>query len=208
MRESSKQSVLFPDLFRKPVRVAFDEPNTTSDGGAVLLKQVDERLGLTGRLARCLVDRRQPGKVRHRLEELLRQRVYGIACGYEDANDAGRLKDDPLHKLLVGRDPFDGEALASQPTLSRFENGVRRVDLYRMGVALAEAVIAWQRRRRRARRVKRITIDLDATADETHGGQQLSLFNGHYGCWCYLPLLGYLIAGSRLDRFAGPNWTL
>ena len=124
--DTTRQSVLFPRLFEgKPVVAKFDQEHSSSDGGALLLKAVDERLGLSRRLAGCIEDRRQPGKIQHELEELLRQRMFGIACGYADANDAARIGDDPIHKLLAGRDPVAGEALASQPTLSRFENRVR-----------------------------------------------------------------------------------
>jgi hypothetical protein len=123
----------------------------SSDGGAVLLKSVDTHLGLTTRVAGALVDARQPGKVRHQAIELLRQRVFGLACGYADCNDAARLADDPVHKLLVGRDPLEGAALASQPTLSRFENAVSWIELRNMAHALADTVIEQQRRVRRGR---------------------------------------------------------
>lgn len=122
MSEQSVQTVLFPDLFAKPLVAQFDTPQLSSDGGAILLKAIDDRLGRTARLAACLPEWRQVGKVEHDLLTLIRQRGFGLACGYRDANDAARLKDDPIHKLLVGRDPVAGAALASQPTLSRFEN--------------------------------------------------------------------------------------
>jgi hypothetical protein len=96
--------------------------------GALLLKGADERLGLTTSLAACVRDARQPGKVTHAPLELFQQCVFGIALGYPDANDARSLADDPIHKLLLGRDPIGGEALSSQPSLSRFENGVRRCE--------------------------------------------------------------------------------
>src|SRR5881296_3713268 len=108
----------------KPIVAAFDQPHASSDGGAVLLKSLDTQLQLTKRLAGCLVDQRQPGKVQHQTLELVRQRVFGLACGYADCNDAERLADDVIHKLLLDRDPIAGRALASQPTLSRFENAV------------------------------------------------------------------------------------
>ncbi|MGH7186669.1 MAG: IS1380 family transposase, partial [Pseudomonadota bacterium] len=168
----------------------FDMAHASSDGGAVLLKAIDATLGLTERLADALRDARQPGKVRHQVIELLRQRVFGVACGYADCNDAARLAHDPIHKLLVDRDPLTGAALGSQPTLSRFENGVRRVELYALGEALADTVIASHQRRLKRRRVRRITIDLDPTDDPTHGQQELAFFNGHYDNWCYLPLIG------------------
>src|SRR2546428_3879773 len=108
----------------KPVVALFDMPHASSDGGAVLLKGLDTQFQLTKRLATCIIDGRQPGKVQHQTLELLRQRVFGLACGYADCNDAARLADDAIHKLLLDRDPIAGPALASQPTLSRFENAV------------------------------------------------------------------------------------
>lgn len=172
----------------KSIVARFDQPHASSDGGALLLKAVDDRLGLTWRLASAIRDRRQPGKVAHPLRDLLRQRVFGLACGYADCNDAARLAADPIHKLLLERDPLDGAALGSQPTLSRFENAVGRADLYRLGTALADAVLTYHRERLGAG-VRLITIDLDATNDPTHGQQQFALFNGYYDTWCYLPLI-------------------
>lgn len=188
---TTTQTVLFPDLFDKPLIARFDQPRGSSDGGAILLKAADQRLGLTARLAACFPDARQAGKIDHEIVDLFRQRVFAIACGYADCNDAARLADDPIHKMLVGRDPIDGDPLASQPTLSRFENAVSRTALFRMAQALGEAVVETQRRRRRGK-AKLITIELDPTDDPTHGGQQLSLFNGHYDTWCYLPIVGFL----------------
>ncbi len=188
---TTTQCVLFPGLFGRPLVARFDQQHGSSDGGAVLLKAADAGLRLTARLAACLPDDRQAGKVRHELLELLRQRVYAIACGYPDGNDAARLADDPVHKMLVERDPIDGDPLASQPTLSRFENAVRPRHLYRMGEALAEVVIEGQRRRRRGR-ARHIALELDPTDDPTHGGQQLSFFNGHYDTWCYLPVAAFV----------------
>jgi hypothetical protein len=172
----------------KPVVVRFDQEHSSSDGGALLLKAVDDRLRLSERLAACVEDPRQPGKVRHAMWDLLRQRMYGIGCGYPDANDAGRLVDDPIHKLLLERDPIAGERLASQPTLSRFENTPRRADLYRMADALAGAVIEHHRGRLRGR-VQRITVDMDPTDDPTHGQQELAFYNSHYQSWCYQPVV-------------------
>jgi Transposase DDE domain group 1 len=146
-KDITGQSVLFPNLSRRPVVLKFDQRHGSSDGGAILLKACDERLCLTQRLASCIVDARQAGKVEHSIQDLVRQRLYGIACGYPDGNDAARLAEDPIQKLLVGRDPLSGPALASQPTLSRFENAPRRADLYQMGEALAECVIERHRKR-------------------------------------------------------------
>ena len=135
------QTVLFPDLFDKPLVATFDRQHASSDGGAVLLKAAERVYGLVAGFARCLVDRRELGKIRHTLTELLGQRIFGIACGHPDGNDADHLADDPIHKLLLGRDPVAGEALASQPTISRFENGVGRSALYELARELAMRVI-------------------------------------------------------------------
>ena len=156
------QTVLFPDLFDKPLVATFDRQHASSDGGAVLLKAAERVYGLVAGFARCLVDRRELGKIRHTLTELLGQRIFGIACGHPDGNDADHLADDPIHKLLLGRDPVAGEALASQPTISRFENGVGPSALYVLARELAMRVIERHRRRLEGR-ARRITIDLDPT---------------------------------------------
>ena len=193
-------SVQFVSLFPTPVVMAFDQRQGSSDGGALLLKAADRSLSLISRLAACVADPRQPGKVDHSFEALLAQRMYGIACGYADANDAARLAQDPIHKLLLTRDPVTGPALASQPTLSRFENAIGAAALYRMAEALADTVIERHRRRLRGR-VKRVTIDLDPTDDPTHGAQQLTFFNSHYDTWCYLPLVGFLSFNTEREQY-------
>ena len=104
--------MLFPDIFPKPVVAQFDQRQGSSDGGAILLKAADRRIQLTQVLAVCLQDERQPGKVDHEMEELLGQRIFGIACGYADAKDAARLAEDPVHKMLIGGDPVEGQDLA------------------------------------------------------------------------------------------------
>ena len=199
--DTTAQSVVFNDLFGKQVVARFDQPDSSSDGGALLLKACDERLGLTRALAACIADARQPGKVVHTLQDLVRQRVFAIACGHEDCNDAARIGSDPVHKLLLERDPITGEPLASQPTLSRFENAAGPKTLMRMGCALADTVIQRQRRRRRGRAApKRITIDLDPTDDPTHGAQQLTFFNAHYDTWCYLPMAAFVQFDGEVEQ--------
>jgi hypothetical protein len=111
------------------------------------------------------------------------------------------IAEDPIQKLLLGRDPVQGAALASQPTLSRFENAPRRADLYRMGEALMQSVIELHRKRLGSRKVKHVTIDLDPTDDPTHGGQQLTFFNGHYDSWCYLPVVGFVSFNRESEQF-------
>jgi hypothetical protein len=200
-QDSTAQTVLFPEIFSKVVVAKFDQEHGSSDGGALLLKAVDEELGLSERLAACVEDPRQAGKVRHEMLELWRQRMFGIACGYADANDAARLAGDPIHKLLVERDPIGEEPLASQPTLSRFENTPRRADLYRVADALADGVIAHHRRRLRGK-AYRVTIDLDPTDDPTYGQQEFSFYNGHYRNWCYLPMVATIVFNGEAEQYA------
>jgi len=117
---TTTECLLFPDIFDRPVVAKFDQRQGSSDGGAVLLKAANQRLGLTSALAACLKEERQSGKILHEIEELLTQRVMGMALGYEDANDAAPGRRSGA-QALVDREPIDGEDLASQPTLSRFE---------------------------------------------------------------------------------------
>ena len=189
MDNPTQQSVLFPDLFSKPVHVGFSREPLSSYGGVILLAVRDRHLRLTEKLAGCLQDRRQAAKVDHSLLDQLRQRVTSLAIGCPDGNDAAHLREDPMLKLACRRDPIRGPALASQPTLSRFENSVTARQALAMGSALAETVLAEQARRRCRRKLRRIVIDLDPTCDPTYGGQQLTLFNGYYDTYCYLPLI-------------------
>jgi len=200
MTDSTTQTVLFPDLFSKPVVAAFDQDNSSSDGGAILIKGIDSRLRLSERLATCIFDQRDPDMVEHTVHDLLRQRVYGLACGYTDCNDAAHLRNDPIHKLVLDRDPIDGNPLGSQPTLSRFENAASRKDLFRLGAELAEIVVD-NHARRLGGKARLITIDLDPTDDPTHGQQQLSFFNSHYDSWCYLPLVGTLQFNDESEKY-------
>jgi hypothetical protein len=193
------QTVLFSDLADRPLVATFDQPHASSDGGAILLKAADRRLGLLAALTGTVPDARASARVTHAVGDLVAQRVFAIACGHPDGNDADRLADDPIHKLLLGRDPIDGDRLASQPTISRFEHTAAPRMLLAMGVALAETVIA--RHRQRRRRVRLITLDLDVTEDQTHGAQQLTFFNGFYDHWCYLPLVASLTFDDEARQY-------
>ena len=186
MSKTTRQGVLFQDLFHKPVSVTFSEQTLSSDGGLLLLKARDRHLGLTVTMTRALRDRRQAGKVQHALLEQLQQRVYAVACGYPDVNEAAALAHDPIFKLACGR-RLPSADLASQPTLSRFENAPRRSDLYRLQVAMLDTIL--KQLRGRHRRARRIWIDVDPTCTPTHGEQQLTFFNGYYDTHCYLPLV-------------------
>src|ERR1700686_645142 len=198
--DSTTQCLLFPGIFCKPVVAEFDQREGSSDGGALLLKAADRHYGLVAGLASCLRDERQAGKVDHSLRDLVGQRVFFLACGFPNKNDAAHLSEDPIHKLLLDRDPIEGRDLASQPTLSRFENGVGVKEPYRVGEFLAESVIRRHGKRLR-HRAYRVTIDLDPTDDPTHGAQQIPFFNGHYDNWCYLPVMGFVSFNDEAEQY-------
>jgi len=197
---STTERLLFPEIFAKPVVLEFDQRQGSSDGGAVLLKAAENRYGLIASMSGCLRDPRQTGKVDHSLRDIFAQRVFSIACGYADANDSARLAADPMHKMLLDRDPVTGLDMASQPTLSRFENAAGPRQLYSMGAALAESVIE-RHAKRLHHRARRVTIDLDPTDDPTHGAQQLSFFNSHYDNACYLPMMGFVTFNDEADQY-------
>lgn len=200
MNDSARtQSVLFKGLAPKPLAVRFEDERTSSDGGAILLKAADRRLKMVSSMASSFTDQRDASRVKHEVEELLSQRIFGIACGYEDGNDAARIASDPVMKTLAGRDPF-GDDLASQPSISRFECSATSKDMFRMGMSLAKTVIDSQRRGREGW-AKRITIDLDQTPDPTHGSQQGSLFNAHYDTYCYIPLVAAISFSGEPDQY-------
>src|SRR6516165_2668003 len=162
MVDSATRTHRFPTLAGIPLEAAFDAGRLTSDGGLPWLAEADQALGLCAALAACVPDWRH-GPVRHALETLVRQRVYQIACGYEDQNDATSLRTDPLLKLVCGRLPLSGADLASQPTLSRLEQAA--ADRHTI-TALAEALVAlYVRERGRAGAPARVVLDLDGTAD-------------------------------------------
>ncbi len=171
-----------PLLPHKPVVVDFDGGDLSSDAGFLPLALADQAMQLTRRLAEAVADPRDPGRVEHSLQELFQERIYLIAQGYEDAVDANTLREDRLLKVAVGRDP-EAAPLASQSTLSRFENAITPADLKRLGQVLIDAFLA-----RCGPAPQQIVLDLDPFVDECHGAQQLVLFNGHYDCHCYLPL--------------------
>jgi hypothetical protein len=168
-----------------PLAVDFRGGRLTSDGGWAWVAEADTVLGLTAALAVVLPDLRHR-RGRHTLEELLRQRVYQIAAGYADQNDADTLRHDPLLKLVCGRLPESGPALASQPTLSRLENGFSARDCYRLAEALGAVYLA---ERERDGAPTHIVLDLDSTDDPTHGEQEGSGYHGYFRQHMYHPLL-------------------
>ncbi len=167
------------------IRADFSGGQITSDAGLLPLRAFDQRHHLTRDWAACLRDPRQDTRVHHESLALLRQRIYQIVAGYEDANDASRLRHDPLLQIVA--DQKLGDALGSQPTLSRWENSPSGRDLVRLQDLLLQQFIALCGQQVRQR--GQILLDIDSTDDPTHGQQQLSFFNGAYGQHMYHPML-------------------
>jgi hypothetical protein len=190
------------------LEAAFDGGRLTSDGGLVWLAEADSELGLCERVAEHVPEWRKR-KGRHSLQALVRQRVFQIACGYEDQNDSDSLREDPLLKLLCGSLPQSGANLASQPTISRLENAPSASACYRMADAIFELYLT---ERGKEGVPERIVLDFDSTDDPTHGDQEGSFYHGYYGQHMYHPLLvfdgqsGHLIAALlRAGNTHGSN---
>jgi hypothetical protein len=167
----------------KPVQITFDAGRLTSDGGILLLAEVERSLRIAERLAHCIEDPRAPGRVQHGLAEMIRFRALLIAAGYEDANDCDALRADPVFKMAAGRLPESGAELCSQPTMCRLENLPGPIALKRMMAAMVELFCdSFEDVPRR------LVLDIDDTEDRVHGGQQLSLFHAHYYSRCFLPI--------------------
>lgn len=182
----------FPAVRRKTLIAAFDGGRITSDGGVLLLGVVERRLGIATKLARLIADPRNPAFVTHSLDDILRARILAIACGYEDADDLDHLRTDPAFKLACNRLPDSGGDLCSQPTVSRWENAPSLREVVRMTYAMVDLYCASY-----ACPPAAVTLDIDDTLDVVHGHQQLSLFNGHYGERCFLPIHVYDTATAR-----------
>src|SRR6266567_3536065 len=177
----------------KTVELDFDGGPLSSDAGLVLLKDIDDQLGLTRALAAVLADSRDARRIHFTSEDLLKQRIFQIAAGYEDANDANTLRHDPIFKLLLDRLPETGAPLASQPTISRFENRVSRTELYRMALVLVDQFLASY-----VSPPQLIVLDFDDTEDPVHGEQEQARYDGYYGGYCFMPLHLYEGLSGRL----------
>src|SRR4051812_33125881 len=187
----------------KPVHVAFDGGRLTSDAGVLVLAEIERRLGIADRLARCLEDPRDPERVRHGIAEMIRFRALLIAAGYADANDCDALRTDPAFKMAVGRLPESDEDLCSQPTMCRLENLPGPIALKRMMAAMIELFCdSFDEVPRR------IVLDIDDTEDRVHGQQELALFHAHYGSRCFLPIHVYeAITGKPVAVILRPGKT-
>lgn len=184
MPESTPKQLRFPPVAGFTVRGDFDGGAMSSGFGPMILRGVDRRIGLTECLSAAIDDRRHPSYTPHPLRELIAQRVFQIACAYEDGNDANALRRDTLFKLGLERKPLDATTdLASAPTFSRLENGVGARDLYRMAQAFIDSFIAGY-----PKAPQGIVLDMDHSEDATHGQQEFAFYTHHYGNQCYLPL--------------------
>ena len=191
MTECTRKSLQFTSLSKKKILADFDGGHLTSDGGALLLREANRRTGLIDALAECIADPREPAKIKHDVETMLAQRVYGIALGYEDGNDHQTLRNDPMMKILAEAAPDPDDPLASPSTLCRFENAVHRKSLARMSGVFVDQFIASY-----AQPPEEIILDFDATEDAVHGRQENRFFHGYYDCYCFLPL--YVFCGDQL----------
>jgi hypothetical protein len=187
MTHCTSDRIHFTRVFSRSLTADLKGGTITSDAGALLLREADRDLGLTQGLADCIHDPRDPKKTTHSILAMLRQRVYGIALGYEDLNDHDSLRIDDIFKILAEKD----EALASSPTLCRFENRITRKSLWGMSGVFVDAFI-----RSFNTPPEEIVLDLDATDDRVHGGQEGRFFHGYYDHYCFLPL--YIFCGSQL----------
>src|SRR6266705_2626317 len=163
-----------PSVHRKKLTVDFAGGNQSSDGGLLLLRQAERKLGVCRRLADAMPDRRDVGRIRHDVFEMVMARVSAIACGHEDAIDLDRLRHDPLMKLAVGRCPDSGAPLASQSTISRLENAPSKTEAARLTAALLDQFGTT------VKPGKQEILDIDDTFCAAHGGQQLAFWNAHH----------------------------
>ena len=168
---------------KKTVEIQFSGETISSDGGLLFLKEVEQQIGIVNKLSACIEDYRHPSYIDHSIETLMKQRIFQIAAGYEDGNDCNQLKNDAVLKLCSNKLPESDIPLASQPTISRFENQLRFSELYKMAVVFADNFMDSY-----ADEPLVIILDSDDTDSITHGQQELALFNDYYGGNCYMPL--------------------
>lgn len=198
MPKCTAEMMDFGRLGRRVIEANFQGGAISSDGGLMLLRQVDRRLGLSQAVASALHDPRDPERITHTLGELIAQRLYGLCSGYEDLNDHDRLRHDPLLQTAVGKD----SELASSPTLSRLETRATRADILALNRILVEQFILAQ-----PQTPKELILDIDASDVPLHGDQEQTEFHGYYDHYCYLPLyvfcgqamLACLLRNSRID---------
>ena len=193
MTDCTQSYLSFASLGRKKIQADFDGGPLTSDSGVLLLREIDRCLGLTESISACISDPRDSRHVVHSQMEMLRQRVYAIACGYEDLNDHDTMRQDPALQVAVERirDEEADRALSLAPTLCRLENRVTRNEIWRISKVFVDQFIISHEKP-----PKEIILDFDATDDAVHGKQERRFFHGYYDCYCFLPL--YVFCGEQL----------
>jgi hypothetical protein len=203
MTECNQDSFAFAPAFRREVVARFDAGPVSSDGGALLLREVEQKTGILQRLAACFLDQRDPGRIEHTVAQLIQQRVFALALGYEDLNDHDALRHDPLLSLLTGKDEPGTAPLASKSTLNRLELTRPQADApaHRYQKILfdpesADQLLVQLFVESQTTVPESLVLDLDATDDPLHGKQEGRFFHGYYGHYCYLPL--YVFCGDHL----------
>jgi len=192
----------FHPLKHREIRAQFDGGAITTDGGGLLLREIEKRIGIVRQFAACFRDYRDPDLIEHTVEELVAQRVYGLALGYEDLNDHEDLRRDPLLAVLVEKSDPGGELLAGKSTLNRLEltpetaNAKARYKKIVLDHAAVDRLFVDVFVAAHAEAPRQIILDLDATDDPLHGNQEGRFFHGYYGQYCYLPL--YIFCGEFL----------
>jgi Transposase DDE domain group 1 len=198
MTQCTQSSFAFKGHFSREVVARFDGGTISSDGGSLLLRQTDDRLNLLARFSQCFLDSRDQDRIEHSILEMVSQRVYGLALGYEDLNDHEQLRKDPLFGVLAGRAEFD-KPLAGKSTLNRLELGTGQQDRYKKITFWKEGVdelLVSVFIESQAKVPEQIILDIDTTDLPLHGQQEGRFFHGYYDCYCYLPL--YIFCGDHL----------
>jgi hypothetical protein len=203
MTECNQDSFAFAPAFRREVVARFDAGPVSSDGGALLLREVEQKTGILQRLAACFLDGRDPGRIEHTVAQLIQQRVFALALGYEDLNDHDALRHDPLLSLLTGKAEPGTAPLAGKSTLNRLEltrppldAQAHRYQKILFDPESADQLLVQLFVESHARAPESLVLDLDATDDPLHGTQEGRFFHGYYGHYCYLPL--YVFCGDHL----------
>ena len=202
-KNSEVEQLILPlsNLGGKRIELNFQGGALSSDGGILMLREMERQLGILNRMTGCIVDGRDSRYVKQSVLDMLSQRCYQVVAGWEDGDDCDSLRDDPIYKMSVGRRPLEDEPLASQPTISRFENSLSRKELYRIGESFIDNFISSY-----SKSPSVVVLDFDDTVDVVHGGQQLSLFNGFYKERCYLPLHVYEgLSGKLITTILKPG---
>ena len=204
MTECNQESFTFTAHFSRRVQAEFTAGRVSSDGGALLLREADRRINLLGRLASCFSDGRSPLLVRHQLSEMLAQRIYGLALGYEDLNDHEQLRSDPLLGLLAGKREL-GEPLAGKSTLNRLELTGRSLRYHKISYSSEsmDRLLTDLFVESHATVPKQIVLDLDATDIPLYGHQPERFFHGYYDSYCYLPLYIFAVSIRAKPLFSG-----